>query len=174
MYFPIILGTAREGRFSEKVAKYMIKQTKKAGYKTQLVDVRDFRIPATDDTGASKEAKKLKRIVERADGLIIVAPEYNHSYPGELKMMLDLLYQEYKSKPVGICGVSRGSFAGARMIAKLHDFCLCVGMIPIQSSLYFGGVRELFEDSGKIKDEKYHSRVERFLSELEGMAKKLK
>jgi NAD(P)H-dependent FMN reductase len=174
MFFPVILGTARKGRFSEKVAKYMVKQTKKAGYKTQLIDVRDYRIPATDDTGKSKEAKKLRRIVEKADGLVIVSPEYNHSYPGELKMMLDMLYQEYKNKPVGICGVSRGSFSGARMIGMLHNFCLCVGMVPIQSSLYFGGVRDLFEESGKIKDEKYHARVERFLKELEQIAGKLK
>jgi NAD(P)H-dependent FMN reductase len=87
MFFPIILGTAREGRFSENVARYIVKQTKKSGYKTQLIDVRDYRIPATDNTGKSKEAKKLKRIVEKADGPIIVAPEYNHSYPGELKMI---------------------------------------------------------------------------------------
>jgi NAD(P)H-dependent FMN reductase len=89
-------------------------------------------------------------------------------------MMLDLLYHEYKNKPVGIAGVSCGSFAGSRMIGDLHKFCLCVGMLPIQPSLYFGGVRDLFEDSGKIKDEKYHARLERFLKELEWIAKKLR
>jgi hypothetical protein len=60
------------------------------------------------------------------------------------------------------------------MIEKLHDFCLCVGMVPIHSSLYFGNVETLFEDSGRIKDEKYFSRAERFLKELEWMAGKLK
>jgi NAD(P)H-dependent FMN reductase len=100
MYFPIILGTARKGRQSEKVAKFMVSQTKKAGFKTKLVDVRDYRIQATNNKGELKESKKLKSIVEKADGLIIVSPEYNHSYPGELKMMLDMLYNEYKHKPV--------------------------------------------------------------------------
>jgi hypothetical protein len=28
-------------------------------------------------------------------GIIVVSPEYNHGYPGELKMMLDTLYQQY-------------------------------------------------------------------------------
>jgi NAD(P)H-dependent FMN reductase len=152
----------------------MVEQTKKAGYKTELVDVRDFRIPATNNKGEIKESKKLKSIVEKADGLIIVSPEYNHSYPGELKMMLDMLYSEYKNKSVGVCGVSRGSFSGARMMGKLKDFCLCVGMIPIQASLYFGNVETLFEESGKIKDEVYNGRAERFLKELEWMAGKLK
>jgi len=173
LFFPVILGTAREGRESEKVARFMIAQTKRAGHKTQLVDVRDFRIPATDRSGGFEQNKKWKAIVEKSDGLVIVSPEYNHSYPGELKMMLDMLYKEYKNKPVGICGVSNGNFAGARVMGKLKDFCLCVGMVPIQMSLYFGNIEDLFDESGKIADEKYNDRAERFLKELEWLSEKL-
>ena len=174
MFFPVILGTAREGRESEKVARFMVEEVKKNGFDTGLVDVKDFRILATDNAGTSGQAKKLKSIVEKADGLIIVSPEYNYSYPGELKMMLDMLYKEYKSKPVGICGVSNGTFAGARMMGKLKDFCLCVGMVPIQSALYFGNVESLFDESGKITDEKYFARAKRFLDELSWWTNKLK
>lgn len=39
----------------------------------------------------------------RADGLVIVAPEYNHGYPGALKSVLDLLLKEYIHKPVAFC-----------------------------------------------------------------------
>lgn len=56
----------------------------------------------------------------RADGLVIVSPEYNHGYPGEMKLMLDQLYKEYNRKPVGICGVSSGALGGARMVEQLR------------------------------------------------------
>ena len=59
MYIPIILGTAREGRNSEKAAAYMLQQTQKLeGVETELLDVRDFRIPASDNTENSDAAKR--------------------------------------------------------------------------------------------------------------------
>lgn len=57
MYVPVILGTAREGRQSEKVAKFMLGEVKKAGWETELLDVRDFRIEATDGTGKNLRPK---------------------------------------------------------------------------------------------------------------------
>ncbi|PCH46445.1 MAG: NADPH-dependent FMN reductase, partial [Hyphomicrobiales bacterium] len=71
---------------------------------TEILDVRDYRLPATDNSGSSETAKRFAEHVLRADGFIMVVPEYNHTYPGELKMMLDLLYKEYRGRAVGICG----------------------------------------------------------------------
>ena len=75
---------------------------------SEIIDVRDYLTEATDNTGDSPQAKELAGKITKADGLIIVSPEYNHGYPGELKMMLDMIYEEYTSKPVGFCGVSAG------------------------------------------------------------------
>jgi NAD(P)H-dependent FMN reductase len=159
MFIPIILGTAREGRFSEKVANFVFEIVKKSGHEASLVDVRDYRLPATDDTGESAQAKKLAQIVTKADALIIVCPEYNHGYPGELKMMLDLLYEEYAGKKVGLCGVSRGPLGGARGLQALKLTLLAVSLIPIVQAVYFANVRDLFDASGKIKDSSYEKKV---------------
>jgi NAD(P)H-dependent FMN reductase len=110
MFIPIILGTARVGRQSEKAAKFMLQEMVKAGVESELIDVRDHRITATDKKLPESEA--LAKIIIKADALIVVSPEYNHGYPGELKMMLDMLYDEYFHKPVGFCGVSIGIFGG--------------------------------------------------------------
>src|SRR3989344_7966247 len=113
MYIPIILGTARKGRRSEKAANFVLQEfQKQEGVETELIDVRDYRIAATDNTGDLPEAKKFSEKAARADGFIIVSPEYDHGYPGELKMMLDMLYDEYNRKPVAICGVSMGQSGG--------------------------------------------------------------
>ncbi|HPE52344.1 MAG TPA: NAD(P)H-dependent oxidoreductase, partial [Methanothrix soehngenii] len=85
MYIPIILGTAREGRESEKVARFMLEKALEFGLESEILDVRDYRLPATDNTKTSDAAARLKERVLRADGLVIVSPEYNHGYPGELK-----------------------------------------------------------------------------------------
>ena len=164
MYIPIILGTAREGRQSEKVAYYIEDKVKEAGITTKILDVRDFRTEATTTEGAI--VKRYKNEITKAEALIIVSPEYNHAYPGELKMMLDMAYNEYSGKPVGICGVSAGGLGGARVVEQLRLVLAAFGMIQIKESLYFSNVESLFDTKGTIQDASYDERVVKFLKQL--------
>ena len=167
MFFPIILGTAREGRQSEKVANFMLEEVARSGIETALVDVRDYRIAATDKTQTLPQAQKLAPLIARADGVIVVAPEYNHGYPGELKMLLDMLYGQYAHKPLGICGVSIGGLGGARMVEQLRLVSIELHMIPIREALYFGMVQSLFDPQGKMKEPAaYKDRIKAFLDEM--------
>jgi NAD(P)H-dependent FMN reductase len=152
----------------------MLQEVINGGVESEVLDVRDYRVKATDSTGESAQAKKMAEKINKADALIIVSPEYNHGYPGELKMMLDLLYKEYAQKPVGFCGVSIGGLGGARMVEQLRQVVIELHMVPIREAIYFSIVQNLFDESGKIKDESYHNRVQAFLSELTMYSKKLK
>jgi NAD(P)H-dependent FMN reductase len=174
MYVPIILGTARVGRQSEKVAAFMLKCAKDTGLDSEVLDVRDFRTEATDNTQVSKAAKAFSEKVSRADGVVVVSPEYNHGYPGELKMMLDLLYQQYFNKPAGICGVSKGPLGGARMVEKLRSVFIELHMVNIREALYFPFVQDLFEEKGAIKDKSFNDRAKVFFDELIWYANALK
>lgn len=175
LYIPIILGTGREGRQSEKVAKFMLQSIEAAKeIKTELIDVRDYGVTFTDNSETSQKAKLLSEKVSMADGFIIVSPEYNHGYPGELKMMLDMLYKQYAKKPVGICGVSAGGLGGARAVEQLRLVCIEFHMVPIREALYFSQVQNLFNENGEIKDKSYDERVEKFLEELTWYAEALK
>ncbi len=173
-YIPIILGTARKGRQSEKAARFVLEKTKEKSIKTEIIDVRDYRIKATDNTQKIPNAKRLAPKISKAAGLIIVSPEYNHGYPGELKMMMDMLYKQFHDKPVGICGVSAGGLGGARMVQMLRTVCIAFHMIPINNAVYFSNVQGLFDNKGKIKDKAYHERVEGFLEELMVYAEKMR
>ncbi len=52
----------------------------------------------TDSDGEISQAKKLAEKITKADGIIIVSPEYNHGYLGELKLILDMLHDEHNYK----------------------------------------------------------------------------
>ncbi|MBU0572943.1 MAG: NAD(P)H-dependent oxidoreductase [Candidatus Margulisbacteria bacterium] len=146
MYIPIILGTAREGRFSEKVANLAMEIAKESGIDSEMVDIRDYRLAATDNIGNIPQAKKWAEKVNKADALVMVAPEYNHGYSGELKMFLDMLYEEYFGKPVGLCGVSMGPWGGTRGIQALKLTCLALGMHPILQAVYVPNIRDAFDE----------------------------
>ncbi len=174
MNIPVILGTAREGRESEKAARFVLSEAKKYGLDSEIIDVRDFTTGVTDRTKTSAKAKKFIEKISKADALIIVSPEYNHGYPGELKILLDSAYEEYFGKPVGICGVSSGGLGGARMTEQLRLVCIELHMLPIREAVYFSGILQLFDSAGKIKDASYSDRLKKFFQELENYAKLLR
>jgi NAD(P)H-dependent FMN reductase len=174
MHIPVVLGTAREGRQSEKVARFICEVTQKAGLETEIVDIREYRIPATDNTGAPPHAKKWGEKVVGADALIIVSPEYNHTYPGELKMFLDMLYKEYARKPVALCGVSNGPWGGTRGIQALRLTCIALGMHPILETVYFPFIQDRFDDEGKIKDASYERAADGMIKSLIAQARALR
>jgi len=175
MYIPVILGTARAGRQSEKAASFIFEEVKKAGIETEIIDVQDFRIEATDNTAEGPQAKKLSIKIKKADAFIIVSPEYNHGYPGELKMMLDMLYDQYAGKPVGFCGVSAGGLGGARVVEQLRQVVVELHMLPIREALYFPAVQNLFDENGRMKDPgAYKDRIKSFLDELTKYANALR
>ena len=108
------------------------------------------------------------------DAFIIVTPEYNHGYPGELKMLLDMLFSQYAHKPVGICGVSSGAWGGTRMVEQLRQVCLALHMVPTGEAVYFPKVQELFDEAGLLKGRSQHGQAKRLLEELTWYARTLK
>lgn len=166
LFVPVILGTAREGRRTENAARFVHGiVSARPEVETALIDVRDFRMPATDDREETPMVKKYREIIARADALVIVTPEYNHGYPGELKMMLDMAYGEYKRKPVAVCGAG-GGMGGARMMEQLRSVLIELRAIPVAEAVYFSKIGELFDETGSIRDAAYAPRVSKMLDEL--------
>lgn len=175
LYIPVILGTTRKGRASENVARFVVGEIgKREDVETSLIDIREFAFPI-DDAGETIKDSKLSEAMTRADGLVIVAPEYNHGYPGVLKHVLDTNLKEYIHKAVGICGVSAGGFGGTRVIQALLPVLRELGLVTIFWDGNFSGAQSLFDETGKIKDELTQvKRLDKFLSELIWMSKVLR
>ncbi|MGB8343080.1 MAG: NAD(P)H-dependent oxidoreductase [Chthoniobacterales bacterium] len=175
VFLPVILGTSRQGRASEHAARFVIQEvSQRPDMTTELVDIREIRLPI-DDAGEAIKDAKFSATVERADGLILVVPEYNHSFPGLLKHVLDTNLKEYIHKAAGVCGVSAGPFGGARMIENLLPVLRELGLVAIFSDVYFGNARTLFDPAtGRITDPSYRGRVKKFVDELVWMARALR
>jgi len=170
-YMPVILGTVRKGRKSEMVAKLMHTQLEKhPAVTSELIDIRSLPI-VTDDAGTSIRMPQFSEKMVRADGVVIVVPEYNHGYPGMLKHVLDTLKKELIHKAAGLAGVSSGLISGARAIDSLLPVLRELGLVVIRTDLSFGRVQERFDDAGNFIDEAYLSRVETFINELVWMAR---
>lgn len=176
VFLPVLLGTNRQGRQSDHVAKWLIAEIeKREDIETRLFDTRDFHLPSDDyGTDISHLFPEWRDSMIRADGLIIVAPEYNHGYPGVLKSVLDLLLKEYIHKAVAIVGVSAQVWGGTRVIEALLHTVRELGLTVTFTDLNFPRVFEKFDENGDLLDASYEKRAAAFLDEIVWMSRTLR
>lgn len=178
LYLPVIEGTTRAGRMSLNVAKFLVEVGKNIeGVITELVDPTHYNLPGDGSSDENKDPKYSK-ITKEADGFFVVAPEYNHGYPGTLKRLLDSELKNYKHKPVSFAGVSAGPWGGVRGIENLVPVVRELGLVATTGDIQFPLVHNIFNSDGDIEDmkdkESYLMRADKAWNELIWMAKTLK
>jgi NAD(P)H-dependent FMN reductase len=128
------------------------------GVETELIDIGKLPLPTNDAGEAIKDAAFSEKM-DRADGVIIVSPEYNHGYPGLLKHILDSCLKEYIHKPAGLVGVSAGPFGGNRVIENLLPVMRELGLVTIFWDVNFSSVQKVFAADGSLLDKSYVRRI---------------
>ncbi|MBL7045850.1 MAG: NAD(P)H-dependent oxidoreductase [Parcubacteria group bacterium] len=179
LFIPVLLGTGRVDNNSSNVAKFLVGELEKVGIvETKLIEVGEMgfsvTVPPWGLGGTDEKPTEWQKTMDRADGLLLVTPEYNHGYPGELKLALDSLYKEYEKKPVAICGVASGGFGGARAVENIKPVLGELKMVIAKNSLYFSKVKDLFDENGNITDQSLSERAPRMFDELVWLADALK
>src|SRR5262249_34741833 len=145
----------------------------RAGVHSTLVDVSRVPMPV-DDAGEAIKDPTFAAAMKSADALVIVTPEYNHSFPGLLKHLLDSCLSEYIHKAVGLVGVSAAPFAGSRVVQNLLPVMRELGLVTIFWDINFGTIGKVFDDQGRLLDQAFLGRADKFVRELIWMAKVLR
>ena len=171
---PVILGTSRKGRMSRHAARFVCQELRKReGVCTELIDIADLD-HRLDDSGQGTGDPRFAASMAAADGIVIVAPEYNHAMPGLLKHVLDSCLKEYIHKPAGIVAVSAGPFGGTRVIETSLPVLRELGLVTIFWDVNVGSVAKVFDDNGSLLDQAFVRRTDKFLGELIWMATTLR
>jgi NAD(P)H-dependent FMN reductase len=141
----VIVGSTRQGRFSEKPAQWIFQRLKnRGGVDAQLLDLRDFPMPFFDQPMPpampgrppyeNEVVKKWTAEIARSDGFIFVTPEYNYGPSAVLKNALDWVYPEWNRKAAAF--VSYGSAMGARGVQQLRLTAIELQLAPVRSSVH--------------------------------------
>jgi NAD(P)H-dependent FMN reductase len=170
----VLAGTTRERRESIKAARYV------ADFGRQLpnveiifVDPKDFTFHGDGNDPEGKDPRYTE-ITEQADAFFIITPEYNHSFPGSLKRMLDSELETYNHKPVALAGVSNGAWGGTRAIESLVPAIRETGLVVLSWDVFFPRVQDLFDADGQLLPEhqaRYEQHLRGLYAELIWMAK---
>jgi NAD(P)H-dependent FMN reductase len=116
-----------------------------------------YKFPIFEDTiktlqNPSEEVLDFANKVKLADGIIIVTPEYNGSFPASLKNVVDLLYDEWHGKPISISTVSAGVFGGSQALVSLQFTLWKIGAWTVTNMFPVPNVTKAFDDKGNPSD----------------------
>jgi NAD(P)H-dependent FMN reductase len=167
----VIVGSTREGRFSEKPAKWIMNRLKKRdAVDARLLDLRDYPMPFFDQpvTPATpgrpafenEFVQKWTAAIAQSDGFVFVTPEYNYGPAAVLKNAIDWVYPEWHRKAA--CFVSYGSAMGTRSVQQLRQTVIEIQLAPIRSSVHIPVATLLAHYQG--------GDVDAGLAELDGIA----
>jgi len=145
MTISVIVGSTRQGRFSEKPAQWILRELqKREGIEARLLDLRDFPMPFFDQpmppampgrpAYEHDMVRKWTAQIAASDGFVFVTPEYNYGTSAVLKNAIDWVYPEWNRKAAAF--VSYGSAMGARAVQQLRETAIEIQMAPIRSSVH--------------------------------------
>lgn len=103
-------ASARSGSVNGKLLARTVSLLRSGGAEVVTLDYADYIPPAYDDglyerDGMPKEAQAFVELLQQADGLVLASPEYNWSYPGSLKNLIDWVSRERPSPLEGKTGL---------------------------------------------------------------------
>lgn len=121
----IISGTNRPGSRSLQVAKIIQDLYREAGEETEIVDLQDMDLPGLIGHYGDTAPDVMKLAIEKinkSEGVIVVVPEYNGSFPGALKYFIDhwSYPHSFEWRPVCFVGLGWG-FGGLRPVEHLQS-----------------------------------------------------
>lgn len=121
-------------------------------FDVEIADLREIDLPNFDEPHHPRmrryeheHTKRWSAIVERADAIVFVTPEYNHGFPGALKTAIDFLHEEWKFKPAGFVSYG-GIAAGTRAVQMMKPVLDCLRMIPSYEGVNIAFAMEAIKD----------------------------
>ena len=173
----VLGGTTRVQRESIKAARYVAEFGRSLpDVEIIFVDPKEFNFPGDGNDPEGKDPR-YSEITARSDAFFIVTPEYNHSFPGSLKRMLDSELANYNHKPVALAGASSGNWGGTRAVESLVPAVRETGLVVMSWDVFFPYVDKMFDESGAIKPEhaeRYAKSLGKLYKELIWFARMLK
>jgi NAD(P)H-dependent FMN reductase len=173
----VIVASVRPTRVGGAVADWVLAHARaREGFDVEVADLRELDLPVMNEPHHPRlrqyeyeHTKRWSEIVERADGFIVVTPEYNHSFSGALKNAMDYLLHEWRGKPIGIVSYG-GISAGTRATVALQVVLANFAMRGVGSNVEIQWVAQRIDESGAfVSDERLDGVLEAQLDELAGL-----
>lgn len=175
-------GSLRKNSYHKMALRHVLNDVKELGVETEFIDLKPLNIPLYDgdlenEIQLPEGIKVLREKIEKADGLILAIPEYNHSVSGVMKNTIDWLSRTkffpsvLNNKKVGIFSASDGMIGGARAQIAFYPTAVTLNIDLMPSKVYIPNVDQKFDENGNLLDEKTKESLKKFADRLVAFVK---
>lgn len=153
----IISATNRQDSNTEKVAKYYLNVLKSKNVDVQILSLRDLPESFLHSDLFGQRSHEFQQIidqyVEHQTKFIFIAPEYNGSYAGILKVFLDAVHPKYWAENKALLtGISTGRAGNLRGMEHLTNVLNYLKVNVYHNKLPISRVDTLMDANGTIAD----------------------
>lgn len=151
----ILSGTNRPLSCTKLIANEVKSHYQSLSVAHRLLDLSD--LPAAIFSPSSYEKKPesfaaFSDAVLDADGLVVVTPEYNGSFPGVLKYFIDMLKfpESFEQRPVCFVGLAAGAWGALRPVEQLQQIFGYRNAYLFPVRVFIPSVHEALNEQGAV------------------------
>ncbi len=158
MNLKIISCTDRPNSNALKVSNYVKTLYRQKGINAEVINLEDFPLGKVIGGKYGKEIPEVEAFrdpIINADGLVFVIPEYNGSFPGILKMLVDYLPfpGAFTKMPMAFIGESTGAFGGLRAVEQFQMIANYRNALQFPERVFIARVHNEFDEAEGLKNE---------------------
>src|SRR5919198_1418283 len=154
-------ASLRRASLNRKLVALAAELARSAGAEVDLAEFRDFELPIYDgdldaSSGMPPGGLELKRRVERADAIMIAAPEYSYSIAGPLKNAIDWVSRArpmpWRGKSVYLMSAAPSSMGGVRGLWQTRIPLEGCGALVFPDMFALAQAHQAFDEDGRLRD----------------------
>jgi chromate reductase, NAD(P)H dehydrogenase (quinone) len=162
----IISGTNRANSNALRIARIIHGHYQTAKIATELFSLEELPREVFDPSSYAKKPPAMVAIQQRvleAQGLHVITPEYNGSFPGVLKYFIDMLKfpDSFDRKPVAFVGEANGVWGGLRSVEQLQMIFGYRNAHSYPDRVFIPGVNNKFDADGNFTDTAINERLKK-------------
>ncbi|MDQ6722828.1 MAG: NAD(P)H-dependent oxidoreductase [Thermoproteota archaeon] len=162
--YTIISATNRIGSHTEKVARHYQKILKEKGIDAKLFSLKNLNVLEKNPAFIIAESDFLLP----AQKIIFIMPEYNGSYPGVLKAMIDIsdVKNAWYHKKALLVGVSTGRAGNLRGMDHITGSLHHIKMIVHHNKLPISVIDKIMDENGEINNKNTLQAIDQQIEEF--------
>ncbi len=166
-----MIGSLRRESFNRKVFEAMVERTPEGVDLFELaIDRLPFYNEDLDNDDPPNQVTAFRETLSRADGVILITPEYNHSIPAVIKNAIDWGSRPFpkpplSGKPGAMIGASFGRSGTMRAQLALRQILPVSNVLLMNKpDVYVTFAGEKFDEEGRLVDQVTLEQLDGFLA----------
>lgn len=172
-------GSLRPASFNTRLLGHVARTLERRGHEVSVFAGEALRLPLyLDGEAPTAGAQALHAALVKAQGLVIVSPEYNAGIPGHLKNAVDWLStmkpSPWAGLPVLLCAASPGAFGGARGLMAWRATLANMGALALPEAITVPHADQQLDAEGAPTDARTAAALPRVLDAFLALAARLR